>query len=998
MKKHLVALFSFFLLISCIGTKSINKDGNSKYESFSPDGIPFTIASDPWVADMFGNHRAVIKLDKLDSKATLADLPWRRADLRPDEKKILVVDAHTGEEVKNVIVRELTSERGRILFEPTNSQEYYIYYLPYRFRRNWDDARYGKPWNDYLPPLYEADESWKASLSEDITTFPKAKVLRFESRTRFDYLTAMGVVATQEETNAMKEKYPENPVVFTEDRAFPIKLDYSLPVKWIKQGASDNFSGTALRNEYYVWQIGIWAAHQHVQNIKLKFSDLTNGNSIIASNEITCFNQEGVNWDGKEINFNIDVAKNNIQALWCGVQIPENAQTGKYSGTVTLTADGISPRTINVDIHVENKVLADKGDGELWRHARLRWLNSRIGEDNLPVEPYNAMSVVDNEVIATGKHLQVEKNGLPKSILINEQEVLSSPISFIVVTEQREIIFNADNLKITKEADGFVRWESSSTQEEVNFICSAYMEYDGYIRYNLKVSSNKSIPVKDIRLVTEYSPYVSEYFMGVGFKGGYCPSQHHWDWKGPWDSYWMGNAKAGMHVEYRGGSYHGPLINDYKPAPPQVWANDGKGSISVSGVKQKQAKVIASTGSSLISPTEKDFEFALLLTPLKELNPSKHFSERYHHAKPDGFEKAAKEGANIYNLHHAQILNPVINYPFIVRDSLIQFIQNQHQHDRKVKIYYTVRELTNYTEEIYALKSMNHEIFAPGVGYGIPWLCEHLVDNYKPAWYTELANETSDAALVLSGFSRWINYYLEGLRWMIENYDIDGIYLDDVSFDRTVMKRMRKIMSQYKDSPLIDLHSNTGYSIGPANQYTDFFPYVDRLWFGESFKYNDMMPDEWFVTFSGIPFGVMSEMLQDGGNRFLGMIYGTTARHSYGNYSPIPVWALWKDFGIEDAEMLGYWDEKCPIKTTDDLVKATAYVKKDKVLISIANFDKKDTDIKLTIDWESLGMSPADVHIEAPFVQDFQEKREFKVCEAIPVKSKEGWLLILSRK
>ena len=106
-------------------------------------------------------------------------------------------------------------------------------------------------------------------------------------------------------------------------------------------------------------------------------------------------------------------------------------------------------------------------------------------------------------------------------------------------------------------------------------------------------------------------------------------------------------------------------------------------------------------------------------------------------------------------------------------------------------MYYTIRELTNYTTEIYALKSLNHEILAGGVGYGLPWHCEHLIDDYRPAWYTELPNETSDAALVLSGFSRWINYYLEGLRWMFENYDLDGIYMDDVSFDRPVMKRMR---------------------------------------------------------------------------------------------------------------------------------------------------------------------------------------------------------------
>ena len=329
---------------------------------------------------------------------------------------------------------------------------------------------------------------------------------------------------------------------------------------------------------------------------------------------------------------------------------------------------------------------------------------------------------------------------------------------------------------------------------------------------------------------------------------------------------------------------------------------------------------------------------------------------------------------------------------------MIGFIKHEHEFGRKVKLYYTIRELTNYVQEIYALKSLKHEIFVSGPGYGLPWHCEHLIDDYRAAWYSEMPNETSDAALVLNGFSRWINYYLEGLRWMFENYDLDGIYMDDVSFDRPVMKRMRKIMNQYHPGALIDLHSNTWYSVGPANQYTGFFPYVDRLWFGESFKYNEMHPDEWFVTFSGIPFGVMSEMLQDGGNRFLGMVYGTTARHSYGKYSPAPVWALWKSFGIEEAKMLGYWDEACPIKTSDPEVKATAYVKPDKVLISIGNFSNQDKSIHLTFDWKALGMNEATVSLEAPFVKDFQQASTFKLDDRIPVKSKEGWLLVLSRK
>lgn len=524
------------------------------------------------------------------------------------------------------------------------------------------------------------------------------------------------------------------------------------------------------------------------------------------------------------------------------------------------------------------------------------------------------------------------------------------------------------------------------------------MEYDGYVHYNLKVSSSTPLPVKDIRLETDYTPYASEYFMGTGFSGGFRPASYRWDWKGPWDSYWMGNAKVGLHVEYRGGSYHGPLLNDYKPAPPEAWANGGRGTVSVSGNKGEKALVVASTGADTLRAEPSQYEFDLLITPVKPVDSRKHFSERYYHAPHTGFDKAAEEGANIINIHHAQKLNPVINYPFIVQDSLKAFIRHEHEFGRKVKLYYTIRELTNYATEIYALKSLNHEIFAPGVGYGLPWHCEHLIDDYRPAWYTELPQETADAALVLTGFSRWINYYLEGLRWMFQNYDLDGIYMDDVSFDRPVMKRMRKIMEQYHPGALIDLHSNTGYSVGPANQYTGFFPYVDRLWFGESFRYNQMRPDEWFVTFSGIPFGQMSEMLQDGGNRFLGMVYGATARHSYGAYSPAPVWALWDSFGIGEARMLGYWDEDCPVETSDPEVKATAYVKADQVLVSVGNFSNQDKTVTLSFDWNALGMRPDQATLEKPEVADFQTAGQLKLQEPIPVKSKEGCLLLLKKK
>lgn len=994
MKKKTIIIILFFV---CFG-KIFSQDGQSQYQPYSPDGIPFVVSDTLWSADGQGNHRAVVSVTEPQKpKAVFVKLPWRRPDMRPETKKIIVVNASTRKEIKNVNVPELSSESGTIVFEPdATSSIYYIYYMPYKYRKGWGDARYGEPWNDYLPPVYETNPEWISSLPANITILPEAKLLRFESRSKFDFFTPMGCIATQKEIDSIRNKHTENPLIFTEDRAFPIRLTNQIPNRWVKNGVQESFSGKAMRNEYYVWQIGLWAAHQELQNVHLTFNNFTNDDQQISKNEVTCFNQEGINWNGEAVTFTINIPKNKVQALWCGIQIPENAKPGIYKSTVTITADGVSPRTIPIQIEVGEDILADKGDSDLWRHARLRWLNSPIGEDNEPVYPYQPMTITGNTISASGKQVTIGKNGLPSSIQINNKQILENALRFLIETDKEIIEFKASNVSLYKEADGLVKWNSSFKKGNILFNCTAYMEYDGYIRYNLQLSSNTSTVVKNIKLVSDYTPYTSEYFMGIGFSGGFRPDSHNWNWEGPWDSYWIGNDKAGLHVEFRGGSYHGPLLNDYKPAPPQTWSNNGRGSISIVGSKGKEATIIAQTGQDTISSEIKNFEFSLLITPVKPVNSAKHFSERYYHNNPAGFDKAAEEGANIANIHHAQRLNPVINYPFIVRDSLIDFITHQHQFNRKVKLYYTIRELTNYTAEIFALKSLNHEIFPGGRGYGVPWLCEHLIDDYKPAWYSEMPNETSDAALVLNGFSRWINYYLEGLRWMLENYEIDGIYMDDVSFDRNVMKRMRKIIQQYRPEAVIDLHSNTWYSVGPANQYTDFLPYVDRLWFGESFKYNQMTPDEWFVTFSGIPFGVMSEMLQDGGNRYLGMVYGTTARHSYGQFSPAPVWGLWKSFGIEEAEMLGYWDENCPVQTSSPKVKATAYVKADKVLVSIGNFGDNDTDVKLQFDWKALGLNPQKCSLTAPEVKDFQKETTFKLNELIPVKSKEGWLLILS--
>ena len=83
--------------------------------------------------------------------------------------------------------------------------------------------------------------------------------------------------------------------------------------------------------------------------------------------------------------------------------------------------------------------------------------------------------------------------------------------------------------------------------------------------------------------------------------------------------------------------------------------------------------------------------------------------------------------------------------------------------------------------------------------------------------------------------------------------------------------------------------------------YMEHFPFINRLWFGEYFEY-DLGPDYWLTEVSGLPFGLTSEMLQDGGHPYRGMLYGMTTR-MFGNFDPRPLWKLFDEVEIHKSKM-----------------------------------------------------------------------------------------------
>jgi hypothetical protein len=305
-----------------------------------------------------------------------------------------------------------------------------------------------------------------------------------------------------------------------------------------------------------------------------------------------------------------------------------------------------------------------------------------------------------------------------------------------------------------------------------------------------------------------------------------------------------------------------------------------------------------------------------------------------------------------------------------------------------------VRELTNRAPELWALRSLGDEVFADGPGGGHSWLQEHLGSHYITGW---VVPELRDVAIVTSGISRWHNYYVEGLAWLTRHEAIDGIYLDDVAFDRSTMQRIRRVLERNRPDPLIDLHSanqydpNDGFA-SSANLYLEHFPYIDRLWFGEYFHYDSTPPDYWLIELSGIPFGLMGEMLEGGGNPWRGAVFGMTNRLPWSG-DPRPIWKAWDTFGIADARMIGWWTHEHPVQTGRADVLATTYLKPGKALVAIASWASDTVAVRLRIDWRALGIDSSTAMLTAPGIERFQPEARFRPEDAIRIVPGKGWML-----
>jgi hypothetical protein len=933
-----------------------------------------------------GNHRAVVEVDSAvvgdePAEAVVVTIPWRRHDDHPGEKSVLVVDAATGDLVGNMVVLRADGASGEVAFQPdAGSMVYHVYTMP------WVTTGGNYPQVAYPPDLAPAPEpAWAAGVeAAGADGLPRARTTRMESIDAFHSFFPMEVAATPDEEEAFMAAAPQGWRVVAEHRDRPVRMRSHIPHHWIDAADRAEFQSQVLRDEAFTFQVALVSGEAPLEDIHVTFQGFPD------TWQWTCFNCGGVDEHGRRFTTRVDVPAGRVQPLWLGVRVPADQAPGPVEGTVTVSTAHRGSQSVSASLRVRDAAAVDGGEDEPDLMTRLAWLNSTLGEDpDYIIPPFEPVGVSGDTLTVLGRRVTLGATGLPSGIesfftpeLTGLSEtplpILAAPLALDVTAGGTSVTFRPGGATMTSASPGRAMWTSTSTSDRgLALTVDGALEYDGMLSVRMSLSADRDVAVDDIDFPVRYAPGSARYMLGLGRMGGLRPASVDWSWdvRKNQEGVWLGGVNRGLQYVLRDDNYVRPLnTNFYQNQPlemPPSWFNGGRGGIRI---REEGGAVVAHNTSgprTLAAGDTLHFDVRFLITPFKPIDTRTHFRTRFVHQYVP-VDSVAAWGGTVVNIHHANAINPYINYPFYNLDAQRAYIDEAHARGIKVKLYYTIRELTYKAYELFPLRSLGDEIFNDGEGGGYSWLQEHLQDHYHAGWRAWRAD---DAAILDKGTSRWTNYYVEGLRWLAHNQHIDGLYLDDIAFDRATVRRMVDVLYQERPQVVIDLHSanqfnpRDGYN-NSAMLYMEHFPYISRLWFGEYFDYGQT-PDYWMTEVSGLPFGLMGEMLQDGGRPYRGMLYGMTAR-KYGDTDPRPVWRMMDDFGIGDSRMLGYWLDDAPVRTGRDDVLATTYVRPDRVLIALASWSERDQVVDLVLHRDALGLGP-DLVGRAPAVEGLQD-------------------------
>lgn len=573
--------------------------------------------------------------------------------------------------------------------------QYALYYMPYTESGSETGLSLQA---HYTPHTETADSKWlqshnlsKSCLSDGSfrSRLPEALSVGLESETPFQSFEPMEVVATEASVAAMVTQHKESVLFFPTDRSNQIKMLDELPQVWADSGPSRLLAGTAEKGELFAFQVGVW--NNGPSNLTLlpknvRWTDLRSGQNTIPANSTRCFNLGGVDYRGLTFEQSANVPAHGVGAMWFGVDVPETLPAGNYTGTITVELSEVNQEAVELEVALavqDGPAIHNAGADDLWRMARLGWLDSKVGIDRNITAGFDALKLADNVVqLSGGRTVKLgpssagSKVELIESIAVHTQPVVADGISFTVAgvewaASSGPNIVQQDNMSAT------IATVTRSSDGALELTSSVVVNFDGFVDVTFSLTTKGATKrLTNASMILTIPEAASTFFMGLAKTGGNrsmrYPDGVVWNWKqnkGGENQLWAGSGTAGLRLKLKGLEFdwESPLHMQSDTSVPKSWGGDSASGGVTALPTASGLEVTASTGTVTISPSAPVvFRFDLLVTPTKQLDTPRHFRrDRYYQYGYNGRGSPAEiagMGTEILNLHQGVDLNPYINY------------------------------------------------------------------------------------------------------------------------------------------------------------------------------------------------------------------------------------------------------------------------------------------------------------------------------------------------
>ncbi len=784
-------------------------------------------------------------------------------------------------------------------------------------------------------------------------------------------------------------------------------------LKELTEGKKFNF--VASRHEYFIVQLLLFPDFT-TEKLEIITGPLIGGGKEYIG-AVTCFNSEGISFEGKKFNKPIPLKRDILQPIFLGFNF-SRSDIGLHTTTVK-----IGKEEVVIELELTDKLVFNEGTDNKSTLSRLKWLNSNAARNISITEGLEALDIGKKQLKFSGKTVALSNDGLIENVesYFNKSIAIENEPQAELFYKPMEILIDGKKIKYNKlRMAGRINSAlliSDGKADGTRIDVEANILYEGAITYRIKITAEKDFITSNIKLKMYFKD--PQYIVGLGGRARKIENiERKWDGNLNQNSFFIGNVNCGARIKFEGSKESKTVVGFFKQCPlevPDTWNNGGLGGLSVNKT-DFGAELTAYTGRVII-PAKKSiqFDFHVHLTPFKPINLRKSLSLRVgrdqianNYSKM--IERAKKDRVTYLNITYGGELNPYLNYPFPYIKALASLSKEAHEKGLGLSISYNLRDISVQNREIYAYKALGDELILrlKDSSFADPRLSEELGRDVllaKVVRYTSGKRKGfSDFAVVTAPSSRMDNYYIEGLDYLIKNADINAVSLRDANLNRTTIERIKKIIGRRKGIPGIiemqisdQFNENSGYS-NSLNYYTDVLPFLDKVWLDRSFEAMKEDPEVLLIEASGLPYG-LAVVGREKDSISKCLLYACLPK--YGLEYEVSdalgdMYSHLDNFQVQNAIFRGYWDEQNPFKTDKAEVLCSTYQNGENMIAVFYNFAEKPVDFEIGVE-NKLGYTTVGKKIRSLEIAGMQKSKKINLGKQFRLNGHSGLIIEVTK-